>query len=457
MRIQFLGAAGTVTGSKYLVETDSATFLLDCGLFQGQKSLRERNWKGPEFNVSALDGIVLTHAHIDHSGYLPVLVQHGFNAPIYCTSATARLLQLLLPDSAHLQEEEARYAAKHNTSRHSPPKPLYTIEDAQRVLKLVTVFERDTPQQLFPGVYIDARVAGHILGAVSIGVESGGRRVLFSGDIGRYGSPILPDPQPNTIGDALICESTYGDRIHADADTKSELAAVISRAVDRRGPLLIPAFAVGRTQTLLYEIAELEREGRIPELPVFVDSPMAVDATELYREFHFDFDDEAKTIMRAGARPLATAHTIFCKTVEDSKRLNGREGPCVIISASGMVNGGRIMHHMKNWLPKEETTVLFVGFQAVGTRGRLIESGAKDVKIFGQYVPIRANIESISGLSAHGDREELLRWLRSCGGSPSIVRIVHGEPEASRAFSRSLREEFSWDAIPALHKETIEV
>lgn len=457
MQIQFLGAAGTVTGSKYLVTTDKSKFLIDCGLFQGPKELRLRNWREPEFDIKSLDGVVLTHAHIDHSGYLPVLVKHGFKGPIYCSPATAKLLHLLLPDSAHLQEEEAKYNERHGTSKHKPPKPLYTGEDAQRTLQLLKTFQREQLVELFPGVAIEAHRAGHILGACSLGVEHAGKRVLFSGDIGRYDAPILPDPQPTDLGDLLVVESTYGDRIHAEVNAQEQLGTIVRQAVERRAPLLIPSFAIGRTQDLLYHLSSLERDGEIPVLPVYIDSPMAVNATEIYREFHFDFDDESQAILRSGDKPLKTERTIFCRTVEESKRINDVEGACIVISASGMVNGGRILHHMRRWLPVEEATVLFVGFQAHGTRGRIIQSGAKEVKIYGGYTPIRAKIESISGLSAHADRGELLRWLRSCSGSPGMVRVVHGEPEASRAFSRALREEFDWKALPAMHKEVVEV
>ncbi len=457
LRVSFYGASGTVTGSKFLVETDKHKLLVDCGLFQGRKKLRKLNWHEPIFDPKSLSAIVLTHAHIDHTGYLPRVVKRGFTGPIYCTPATARLLQLLLPDSAHLQEEEARFAAKHSTSQHRPPQPLYTKEDAQKALSLLKVFERDQRVELLPGLMVEARCAGHILGSCSLGIEAHGKRILFSGDVGRFDAPLLPDPAPTDLGDLLVCESTYGDRFHADADVKAQLAAVVHRAVERRGPLLIPSFAVGRTQNLLYFLGELEREGKIPHLPVYVDSPMAVDATGIYREFRHDFDEDASKIIAEGEAPLLTSSTTFCRKVEDSKKLNHIRGTGIIISASGMVTGGRILHHMRNWLSKDQATVLFVGFQANGTRGRLIQSGVKEIKIFGQYIPVRAEVESISGLSAHGDRGELLRWLASCSGTPSQVRIVHGEPEPARAFAEGVQEKFGWKAQPAEYKETVEI
>ena len=457
IRVGFHGAAGTVTGSKHLIEFGSAKILVDCGLFQGNKEMRLRNWSEPNFRPDKLSCVVLTHAHIDHTGYLPRLVRLGFNKPIYCTDATAALLQMLLPDSAHLQEEEARYALEHKTSRHPTPKPLYTQEDAQKALKLLQIMPRDAWFDLTPGVRVEARCAGHILGSCSLGFELGGKRLVFSGDIGRFDSPLLPDPAPIPLGDLLVCESTYGNKLHGTSDMKAELAEVVRRAVARQGPLIMPAFAVGRTQTVLYYLAELEREGAIPVLPVYVDSPMATDATDVYRKFQNDYDDAAAAIVKRGDRPLHTQRTVFTTKVEDSKRLNGLRGAAVIISASGMATGGRILHHLKNWLPRPESTVLFVGYQGEGTRGQIIQSGAKDVKIFGQAVPINAHVESISGLSAHGDRSELLRWLTSCPGTPALVRIVHGEPEPARSFSESLKLEKGWTSEVAKHLETVEI
>ena len=457
VRITFLGAAGTVTGSKYLVEADKQKILVDCGLFQGLKELRLRNWERPAFEPKNIDAIVLTHAHIDHTGYLPLVVRYGYRGPIYCTAATAEFLTLLLPDSAHLQFEEARFAERHGTSRHHPPKPLYYAEDVEETLKLIRVMQRDKANTILPGVVVTPTCAGHILGATSLTVDIGGKRITFSGDVGRYNVPILPDPAPLDFGNLLLCESTYGDKLHGAADGETELEAVIKRVVERGGPLVIPAFALGRTQNLLYYLASLERKGRIPVLPVFVDSPMAVDATEIYRRYRHDYDEEAYKLIQQGETPLLTERTTFCHSVDESKKLNSYSGPRIIISASGMATGGRILHHLSHHLPDPEATVLLVGYQAVQTRGQIIQSGATEVKIFGRYVPINAHVESMSGLSAHGDRDELVRWLRSCRGKPELVRVVHGEPAPAASFSSTLQKEFGWNSAPARHLETVEI
>ncbi len=457
IRVTFCGAAGTVTGSKYLVEFDDKKILVDCGLFQGKKELRLRNWDNPPFEPSLLSAIVLTHAHVDHSAYLPLVVKRGYTGPIYCTPATKKLLELILPDSAHLQEEEADFANRHGTSRHHPAKPLYTTIDAESALSQIKTFPSTQPLSLLPGCTVFATLAGHILGAVTLSLEIHGKRITFSGDVGRYDTPILPDPQPHDLGELLICESTYGDRLHDIVNIKTEFIRVIQDAVHRRGPLIIPAFAVGRTQLLLYYLAELEREGKIPGLPVYVDSPMAVDATSIYSEFKNDYDDDALKLIASGILPLRTRNTYFCRSVEESKRLNTLTGPRIIIAASGMITGGRVLHHMLHSLSNEDTTVLFVGYQAEGTRGQIIQSGAPEVRIFGKNVSIRAHRESISGFSAHGDRDELLRWLRSCRGTPQQVKIVHGEPPSATAFSEAIRNNFQWRATPAQYLETVEI
>ncbi len=457
VKVTVLGAAQTVTGSKYLVETSQAKVLVDCGLFQGKKELRVRNWEMPTFQVPEITAIVLTHAHIDHIGYLPRLIKFGYNGPIYCTPATAQFVNLLLMDSAFLQEEEARHANKHATSRHKPALPLYTQEDAKATLQLIRPIARNKVTEIAPGCKVFFTCAGHILGATSLSLEADGKRITFSGDIGRYDAPILPDPQPHDIGELLFCESTYGDRVHDTEHTEQRLTAVVQDVVTRGGPLIIPAFALGRTQTLLYYFAKLEREGKIPSLPLYVDSPMAIDSTKIYRDFHHDYDDEAVALMKAGKSPLLTQKTNFCQSSQDSKRLNTLKGPRIIISASGMVTGGRIMHHLIHWLPDERSTVLFVGYQAEETRGRTILSGAPTVKIFGKEIPIRANVEEISGLSAHGDRLELLRWLKSSNGTPRVVRITHGEPAAATFFAGEIEKELGWKAAPAQMFEEIEV
>jgi len=457
VRISFLGAAGTVTGSKYLIEFDDKKVLVDCGLFQGKKELRLRNWAEPNFDPSRLDAIVLTHAHIDHTGYLPLVVRQGFRGPIYCTPATRELVSLLLPDSGRLQEEEARHANKYGTSRHDPARPLYTEADAIAALKLLHEMPRGRATEVLPGFAVTPTTAGHILGATSLSIDVAGKRLTFSGDIGRYGVPILPDPQPLDIGDLLVCESTYGNRDHPDINSEDLLAAMIRKSAERQGPIIIPAFALGRTQDLLFYLGVLERAGKIPVLPVFVDSPMAIDATGIYRKYEHDFDDEAAAMIGRGEAPLRTANCSFLRSVEESKRLNFMKGARIIIAASGMANGGRVLHHLRHFLPEEHTTVLFVGYQAEETRGRILLSGAPEVKIFGSAVAVRAKIEEISGLSAHGDRRELMRWLKSCSGTPRIVRITHGEPEPAAAFSALVRRDLGWEAVPAQHLETVEI
>lgn len=457
IRLTFLGAARTVTGSKYLLEVEDKKVLFDCGLFQGKKELRLRNWDIPKFDPKGLTAIVLTHAHIDHTGYLPLVVKQGYKGPIYCNPATAALLRLLLPDTAHLQEEEARYANMKGSTRHKPAKPLYDHEDAENTLRQLKMLNTKGVTEVAPGVKVSSCLAGHILGATSLTVDVLGKRINFSGDIGRYDVPVLPDPNPMDLGDLLLCESTYGDREHDKANTEAELARVIKGAIDKKGPLIIPAFAVGRAQDLLYHIAELERRGTIPVLPVYVDSPMAVDATQIYQQYRNDYDQEALKQVEGGRLLFHTERTEFCRTVNQSKELNYLKGPRIIISASGMVTGGRILHHMSNHLGDENCTVLFVGFQAEGTRGRTIQSGAEDVKIFGQYIPIRATVETISSLSAHGDRTELTRWLKSCSGTPKQVMIVHGEEQPSTNFAAHVRKELGWNARPAEYLETVEV
>lgn len=451
IRLTFYGAAETVTGSKYLLEGAGKRILVDCGLFQGRKELRLQNWAEPSFEPTSLDAIVLTHAHIDHSGYLPLLVKRGYRGPIYCTEATAALLQLLLPDSAYLQEEEAEFANRHKTSKHHPALPLYAAEDAKQTLELLQPIEWHQDLELFPEIKVCAYQAGHILGAAILNFNLAGKRITFSGDIGRYDDPLLPDPSPVELGEVVLCESTYGNRLHGILDVKVELQRVVRRAVQQSGPLIIPSFAVGRTQELLYYLSQLEKENLIPVLPVFVDSPMAVDATEIYRRFSQHADEKER-----GPVTFRTRNTTFCRTSDESKKLNNLQGARIIISASGMVTGGRILHHLSNWLDKPETTVLFVGYQAEGTRGRTIESRARDVKIFGRYVEIRARVETVSGLSAHGDRDELLRWLKSCSGNPKIVKIVHGEVEAARYFAACVQKELNWNASTAEQAQAVE-
>ena len=454
--VQILGAAGCVTGSKYLLETDNSKIMLECGLFQGRKELRRRNWAKLDFDVSELDAVLLSHAHIDHSGYLPRLVRDGFRGPIYATAATIELLNLLLPDSAHLQQEEADYANKKGYSKHAKAKPLYDIKDAQQTLKLLKVIPRGETVKA-AGFEVTAQNAGHILGSSSLHIRAANKSLLFSGDIGRYDVPILQSPQGNELGDLVLCEATYGGRLHGERSWSEGLAEAVKKIASSGGTMVVPSFAVGRTQFLLYELARLEREGEIPILPVFVDSPMAVDATHIYRDYKFDYDDEASKLVGDGERPLTTEELKLCRSREESMRLNDFAGPHIIISASGMVTGGRILHHMRRLLPKEDTVVVFAGFQAYGSRGRVIQSGAKDVKIFGERIPINAEIVTLSGLSAHGDQQELLRWLDSCSGSAGEFRIVHAESDQANIFCEKLEDEYGKTAAVAQMGEKIEL
>ncbi len=456
VRITFYGAAQTVTGSKYLLESARSKVLVDCGLFQGHKELRLRNWAEPPFDVEELDAVVITHAHVDHAGYLPLIVRRGYRGPVYCTAATKELLKLLLPDTARLQEEEARFANKRGSSKHRPALPLFGEADAAQALKQLRPLTRSSAAIVAPGVSVTTRCSGHILGSASLHFELDGRRVSFSGDVGRYAVPILPDPEGAPGADLLLCEATYGGRRHSSADIESELAGAVHAAYRRGGPLLIPAFAIGRTQTLLYYLAKLEREERIPACPVFVDSPMAIDATLIYRSFREEYDEEAAAILTAGNNVMMTSRTVFCRSVDESKKLNHLSGPRIIIAGSGMITGGRILHHLMRWLGDEQTTLLFVGYQAAGTRGQLIQSGAKEIKIFGSFVPIRAAVETISGLSAHADEAELVRWLKS-GSSPARIKIVHGEPDAVSAMERLLRTQLDCPAAAAEDGESLEL
>lgn len=457
VRVTIFGAARTVTGSRYLIEHEDQRILVDCGLFQGRKELRLRNWGKSGFDPSSLTAVVLTHAHIDHTGYLPLVVKQGFRGNIWGTRPTVKLTEILLKDSAHLQVEEAGFATRHGTSKHVPALPLYDEDDVRKTVPLLRLMEKHTWNEVLPGVRVYPSLSGHILGACSLTVEVGGKRIVFSGDVGRYDVPILPDPEPLEFGDLLFVESTYGDRLHDRAHQESELIEVIHNIVRKGGPLLIPAFAVGRTQHLLYVIADLERRKKIPVMPVYVDTPMGVEVTELYREYgagYTDFVDAAEGPRRSR---LLTEKTVFCRTVDESKHLNQLQGPRIIIAGSGMVNGGRILHHMKRWLPNPGASVLFVGYQAEETRGRRIQDGEDWVKIFGDRTEVRATVKTVSGLSAHGDRDELLRWLSSCKGTPGNVRVTHGESAVADAFSQTLHERYSWSARPGEQDEQIEL
>ena len=448
--LTFLGAAGgTVTGSKHLLEHGSRRVLLDCGLFQGLKELRARNWARPPLAPESLGAVLLSHAHIDHSGYLPRLVRDGFAGPIYCTDGTAALLEIMLPDAAHLQEEEAAFANRHKTSRHDPALPLFTSEDAQRVLQRLRRIRFGARVSPLPGVEARFTPAGHILGAAVVECEIGGRRVVFSGDLGRYGVPIMVDPEPALEADVLLVESTYGDRLHPAGEPAAELMASVRRAADRRGWLLVPAFAVGRAQQLLYDLRRLEEERRIPVLPVYLDSPMAIQATVAYAAHREEHDAELAALEQGGVRPFAPRRLVLTRTVEDSKRLNGVDGPGILLAGSGMATGGRILHHLKRLLPDPRTTVLLAGYQAPGTRGRLLKDGARQVRMLGVDVPVRAEIRATDAYSAHADRGDILRWLRGFRRPPEMTYVVHGEAPAAAALRDAIAMELGWKAAVA--------
>ena len=461
MRLTFLGATETVTGSKFLLEAAGKRVLIDCGLFQGLKELRLRNWQDPPIDPKSLDAVILTHAHIDHTGYLPRLVKLGFRGPVYGTPATIHLLRILLPDSAHLQEEEANFRNKHHRTKHEVALPLYTTEDADATLRLTRSVPYETPTTLAPGFEFDLLHAGHILGSAFVRFQSESKTVLFTGDIGRFDTPIIKDPARVETADYLIMESTYGNRLHKEQEGhhgKLALRDIIVATARRGGTVLIPSFAVGRAQEVLYHMRELEEEGEIPILPVYVDSPMAVDAFEIYRDHSEEHDLEMNRLKADGKHPLMTRNVTFARTVQQSKAINDHRFPAVVISANGMATGGRIVHHLMNRLPDERNTVVFVGFQAAGTRGRYLVEGARTIRIYGLEYPVRAEIRSIQGFSAHGDAMEILRWLGSFKAAPRKTFLVHGEPRAIQGMKGHILEKHpDWQVAIPTYKETFEL
>jgi metallo-beta-lactamase family protein len=441
MTITFLGAAGTVTGSKYLLTANGKKVLVDCGLFQGQKELRLRNWAELPVDPHSIDAVVLTHAHIDHSGYIPLLVKNGFRGTIYCTPATKDLCNVLLRDSGHLQEEEARLANRLHSSKHSPALPLYTEEDAIRSLWQFKVVDFGNPFTLFDTFTFRFYHAGHILGASMVKVSYQDTSALFSGDLGRPHDAVMraPDNLPNV--DYLILESTYGDRLHDRQDPQQQLGEIIRQTAKRGGSVIIPAFAVGRAQSLLYYITRLKQQNEIPSLPVFLDSPMAESATNIlyhYKQEHRLSDDMCESIR----------DSVTCvKTLEESLELNNVAGPVIIISASGMATGGRVLNHLQAFAPDARNTILFAGYQAPDTRGDRIVRGEREVKMYGKMVPIRAQVELLSNVSAHADYEEVMNWLRHTQTPPKKMFITHGEPEAAHSLQAKITQQLGWECV----------
>jgi metallo-beta-lactamase family protein len=459
-KITFLGAAGTVTGSKYLLEANGKRLLVDCGLFQGNKELRLRNWATLPIPPASFNWVVLTHAHIDHTGYLPRLVRDGYRGPIYSNAATQELCNILLPDSAHIQEEDAKYAAEKGSSKHSPPLPLYTVDEAQAALKQIQSIPRDTPFRISPEFSVRGYDAGHILGSSSLEmtITENGRSivVVFSGDIGRYDQPILNNPRTPPHADYLLCESTYGDRDHPAGSPGDTLAEIINKVSKRGGVIVIPSFAVGRVQTLLYIIRELEDQKRIPRLPLYVDSPMAISATGLYMAHHEDHNLEFKR-QEDGGDPLDLHEVHMTKTAEESKAINKMTSPCIILSASGMATGGRVLHHLEQRLPDARNAVILAGFQAEGTRGRALQDGAKTLRIYGQNIPVAAEISCLSQLSAHAGQSELLRWLKGISAPPRQTFLVHGEPGPAKALRACIEQQFHWKVEQPAYAQSFEL
>ena len=450
-RLTFLGAADTVTGSRYLVEVEDRRILVDCGLFQGYKVLRDRNRAAFPVDPSSIDAVVVTHAHLDHSGYLPALVKGGYAGPIHATEATTELCGLLLPDSAHLMEEEARYAAKKRYSKHAAPTPLYERGDADRALAAFRPHAFEQRWEIVPGVQALFRPAGHLLGAAQIALRIHDSVLHFSGDLGRDADPLMPGPTPLAEADWLVCESTYGDRVHAPVDAEAELAPILRRVAGRGGVTIIPAFAIGRAQGLMLHIARLKQRGEIPDVPVFLNSPMAVDATAIYHRHH-----DEHHVSDADCRAMFRVATMV-RTVEESQALNRRHGPMIIVSASGMLSGGRVLHHVAAFGSDPRNAVLLAGYQAGGTRGAALLSGANSLRIFGRDVRIRAEVVALQSFSGHADANELIEWMRYPARAPVETFVTHGEPSAADALRTRIRHELGRDARVPEHLEAVDL
>ncbi|MFO7654904.1 MAG: MBL fold metallo-hydrolase [Candidatus Krumholzibacteriia bacterium] len=444
MRLTFHGAARTVTGSRHLLETGDQRILIDCGLFQGLKKLRLLNWQGPGFDPGFLDHVVLTHAHIDHSGYLPRLMQYGFHAPVHCTPATAELLELMLMDAAHLQEEDAAWANKRGFSKHRPAEPLYTMEDAWLALKQLAPVDYGKRVPLGQGVDLRLHNVGHILGAacaeITVRDGDGARTLVFSGDVGRYDAPLHRDPDPLPTCDVLVVESTYGDRSHETTSVRDQIRDIFAETIERRGVVLIPAFAVGRVQLVTLVLRELMEAGELPSVPIHIDSPMAIDATLIYGR-HLDDASLDSAVTEDGRSRLFPGDVHLHRTVHESKALNDLDGPRVIVASSGMMTGGRILHHLVRRLPRRENLILLTGYQAAGTRGRSLQEGARTLRIHGGDVLVGARVATMQGLSAHADGDQLLRWITSGAQPPSRVFVVHGEDGPAEALAARIAAE----------------
>lgn len=450
-RLRFLGAADTVTGSRYLIDTGAARILVDCGLFQGYKVLRDRNRAPFPVLPESIDAIVLSHAHLDHTGYLPALVRDGFTGPVYATAGTSELAAVMLPDSGYLLEEEARHAARGHWSKHPHPTPLYTVDDARRSLDRLRPVGFDEEIPLGPELTARLVPAGHILGAASVRITSAGRTAHFTGDLGRPDDPLMLPPRPFEGATTLITESTYGDRAHADVDPEPLLATVIDRVVKRAGVVLIPAFAVGRTETILLHLSRLREQGRLPDVPVYLNSPMAINVTAIYQRHR----DEHRIRPAEIERMYALATPVH--DVDESKLLNLRGGPMIIVSASGMLTGGRILHHLAAYGPDPRNAVILTGFQAGGTRGAALLGGARSLQIFGEDVPIRAEVVNIDTMSAHADADELLSWMRAAQTAPEQVFVTHGEPAAADQLRVRITRELGWTARVPEQGERVEL
>jgi len=451
MRITFLGAAETVTGSKFLLSHGNKNVLVDCGLFQGYKPLRERNWEKLPIGAHSIDAIILTHAHIDHSGYIPRLVKDGFKGNIYCSEGTFDLCRILLPDSGHIHEEDANRANRYGYTKHHPALPLYTEREARRSLKQFKVVPIGQTYKIGEELNFTLNRAGHILGSTFVTVSDGYGSIVFSGDLGRYDDPIMKDPAQIQKADYIVVESTYGDRLHGKEDPEEEIGAIIRETIGGGGNVVIPAFAVGRAQSILYHIYRLKEAGTIPDIPVYLDSPMSINATKLLCKH----SNEIRLSKGMCADVCGVAD--YVQTVEESKAINRNNVPKIIISASGMATGGRVLHHMKNNITDHKNTIMFTGFQAGGTRGDRLIRGEKEIKLHGELFPVKARIANIDGLSAHADYKEILRWLGYFQSPPRKVFIIHGQLEASEALKEKIENTLGWNAVVAKHMQQEEL